>query len=177
MKNSLFLTFKTKSMQHVRGILIPIGGNENKGNEENEMYRLEFIDDGILYHVVKEAEGIKASIVIIPTASSIPIEVRNNYIEAFTTLGCENISVLDPSRWPDVAIIFRVPRIPAGTLHRSPVSACHIVCSQADPPTRPACESPRSPRKEPLNVHESFPVVGLFVGNITLRLGTSYERI
>ena len=95
MKNSLFLTFKMKFMQQMRGILIPIGGNENKGNEENEMYRLEFIDEGILYHVVKEAGGIKASIVIIPTASSIPIEVGNNYIEAFTTLGCENISVLD----------------------------------------------------------------------------------
>jgi cyanophycinase len=84
-----------KSMQQMRGILIPIGGNENKGNEEDEMYRLGFIDDGILYHVVKEAGGIKATIVIIPTASSIPIEVGNNYIEAFTTLGCENISVLD----------------------------------------------------------------------------------
>ena len=82
-------------MQQVSGILIPIGGNEDKGNEENEMYRLEFIDDGILYHVVKEAGGIKASIVIIPTASSIPIEVGNSYIEAFTTLGCKNISVLD----------------------------------------------------------------------------------
>jgi cyanophycinase len=95
MKNSLFLSFKMKFMQQVRGILIPIGGNEDKGNEENEMYRLEFIDDGILYHVVKEAGGIKASIVIITTASSIPIEVGNNYIEAFTTLGCKNISVLD----------------------------------------------------------------------------------
>ena len=95
MKNSLFLSFKMKFMQQVSGILIPIGGNEDKGNEENEMYRLEFIDDGILYHVVKEAGGIKASIVIIPTASSIPIEVGNSYIEAFTTLGCKNISVLD----------------------------------------------------------------------------------
>ena len=84
-----------KFMQQVSGILIPIGGNEDKGNEENEMFRLEFIDDGILYHVVKEAGGIKASIVIIPTASSIPIEVGNSYIEAFTTLGCKNISVLD----------------------------------------------------------------------------------
>ena len=95
MKNSLFLSFKMKFMQQVRGILIPIGGNEDKGNEENEMFRLEFIDDGILYHVVKEAGGIKASIVIITTASSIPIEVGNNYIEAFTTLGCKSISVLD----------------------------------------------------------------------------------
>jgi cyanophycinase len=73
MKNSLFLAFKTKFMQQVKGILIPIGGNEDKGIADNEMYRLEFIDDGILYHVVKEAGGVKANIVIIHTASSIAV--------------------------------------------------------------------------------------------------------
>lgn len=40
---------------NAKGILIPIGGNEDKGIEENEMYTLEFISEGILYHVVKEA--------------------------------------------------------------------------------------------------------------------------
>lgn len=82
-------------MQHIKGILIPIGGNEDKGIEENEQYTLEFIDEGILFHVVKEAGGIDANIVIIPTASSIPKEVGENYVEAFTTLGCKNITVLD----------------------------------------------------------------------------------
>ena len=89
------MSFKMKFMQQVKGILIPIGGNEDKGIAENEIYPLEFIDDGILYHVVKEAGGVKASIVIIPTASSIPVEVGESYLEAFTTLGCKNISVLD----------------------------------------------------------------------------------
>jgi len=82
-------------MQKGKGTLIPIGGNEDKGIDENEMYTLEFIDEGILYHVVKEAGGIDAKIVIIPTASSIPLEVGENYIEAFTTLGCKNLTVLD----------------------------------------------------------------------------------
>ena len=82
-------------MQKVKGTLIPIGGNEDKGSDVNEMYTLEFIDEGILYHVVKEAGGIDAKIVIIPTASSIPVEVGQNYIEAFTTLGCKNLTVLD----------------------------------------------------------------------------------
>jgi len=41
-----------------KGILIPIGGNEDKGIELNEQYTLEFISEGILYHVVKEAGGI-----------------------------------------------------------------------------------------------------------------------
>lgn len=78
-----------------KGTLIPIGGNEDKGIEENEQYTLEFIDEGILYHVVREAGGTDASIVIIPTASSIPVEVGENYLEAFSTLGCTNVTVLD----------------------------------------------------------------------------------
>jgi len=82
-------------MKMIKGTLIPIGGNEDKGITENEMYTLEFIDEGILFHVVKEAGGIDANIVIIPTASSIPKEVGENYVDAFTTLGCKNITVLD----------------------------------------------------------------------------------
>lgn len=82
-------------MQLVKGILIPIGGNEDKGNEDNEQYTQEFISEGILYHVVKEAGGVNANIVVIPTASSIPVEVGENYMEAFTTLGCNNVTILD----------------------------------------------------------------------------------
>ena len=82
-------------MQLVKGTLIPIGGNEDKGIEDNEQYTQEFISEGILYHVVKEAGGIEANIVVIPTASSIPVEVGENYIDAFTTLGCKNVTVLD----------------------------------------------------------------------------------
>lgn len=82
-------------MTMIKGTLIPIGGNEDKGIEESEQYTLEFIDDGILFHVVEEAGGIDAKIVVIPTASRIPMEVGENYVEAFTTLGCKNVTVLD----------------------------------------------------------------------------------
>mgnify|MGYP000869964854 CR=1 FL=1 len=82
-------------MNMAKGTLIPIGGNEDKGIEENELYTLEFIDEGILFHVVKEAGGIDANIVVIPTASSMPVEVGENYLEAFQSLGCENVTVLD----------------------------------------------------------------------------------
>lgn len=78
-----------------KGVLIPIGGNEDKGNETDEMHTLEFIEEGILYHVVKESGGKDSLIVVIPTASSIPVEVGENYIDAFAKLGCENIKVLD----------------------------------------------------------------------------------
>ncbi|WP_452230922.1 MULTISPECIES: cyanophycinase [unclassified Lacinutrix] len=82
-------------MHRFNGTLIPIGGNEDKGIEESEQYTLEFISEGILFHVVEEAGGIDANIVVIPTASSIPVEVGENYMEAFTTLGCKNVTILD----------------------------------------------------------------------------------
>lgn len=78
-----------------KGVLIPIGGNEDKGLEHSENYSLDFVEDSILSHVVKEAGGIGANIVIIPTASSIPKEVSSNYVEAFDKLGCSNLKVLD----------------------------------------------------------------------------------
>ena len=82
-------------MQNAKGTLIPIGGNEDKGIEENEMYTLEFVDEGILFHIVQEAGGTNANIVVIPTASSIPVEVGENYLSAFSKLGCTNVKVLD----------------------------------------------------------------------------------
>lgn len=78
-----------------KGTLIPIGGNEDKGNELQEQYTLDYIEDGILSRVVKEAGGSDAMIVVIPTASSIPVEVGKNYLDAFLKLGCENVHVLD----------------------------------------------------------------------------------
>jgi cyanophycinase len=78
----------------VKGTLIPIGGNEDKGNGKNEMYTLEFLQEGILSHVVREAGGKNARIVVIPTASSIPKEVGENYLDAFDLLGCKHVEVI-----------------------------------------------------------------------------------
>lgn len=79
----------------VKGTLIPIGGNEDKGHKTKENYALEYIEDGILSRVVKESGGNDAKIIVIPTASSIPIEVGENYRKAFLKLGCNNVYVLD----------------------------------------------------------------------------------
>lgn len=76
------------------GILIPIGGNEDKGNELSENYTLDFIESGILSNVVRESGGTNSKIIIIPTASSIQREVGRNYISAFDKLGCKNVKVL-----------------------------------------------------------------------------------
>ncbi|OBX25087.1 cyanophycinase [Gelidibacter algens] len=78
----------------VKGILIPIGGNEDKGLVAKPSYKMDFISDGILSHVVKESGGTKANILVLPAASSIPEEVGDNYIQAFKTLGCNNVKVL-----------------------------------------------------------------------------------
>ncbi len=79
----------------LKGTLIPIGGNEDKGLNQDERHTLDFVHEGILSHVVKEGGGKDAFIVVIPTASSIPVEVGENYLSAFGTLGCKNITILD----------------------------------------------------------------------------------
>ncbi len=81
-------------MQQISGTLIPIGGNEDKG-ELNEDEGLDFIEEGILSHVVRESGGLDAKIVVIPTASSIPDIVGQNYLDAFQKLSCTNVQVLN----------------------------------------------------------------------------------
>lgn len=79
--------------KQIKGTLIPIGGNEDKG--ENEYYGIDFIQEGILAHVVRESGGNQQKIVIVPTASSIPDEVAENYLSAFGKLGCTNLHILN----------------------------------------------------------------------------------
>lgn len=85
----------------IRGVLIPIGGNEDKGIETPEHSTLEFIGDGILARVVQESGGIDAMIVVVPTASSIPVEVWENYLDAFGKLGCTNVKLMDVRKRED----------------------------------------------------------------------------
>jgi len=87
-------TYK-KQIMAIKGTLIPIGGNEDKGIETKEQYHLEYIEEGILANVVRESGGKDAAIIIIPTASSIPKEVGENYLHAFKKLGCTNVGVMD----------------------------------------------------------------------------------
>lgn len=80
-------------MDQVKGTLIPIGGNEDKGKHENT--GLDFIEEGILAHVVRESGGVDAKIIVVPTASSIPKKVGKNYLTAFEKLECSNVSVMN----------------------------------------------------------------------------------
>ncbi|MBK9222634.1 MAG: cyanophycinase [Saprospiraceae bacterium] len=78
-----------------KGTLIPVGGNENKGFGLKESDCLDFIKQGILSSIVKESGGQQSKIVVITTASSIPIEVGENYSTAFSSLGCSQVVILD----------------------------------------------------------------------------------
>lgn len=85
-------------MSHPKGKLIAIGGAEDKGTdlETGEFHRnnLNFFELGILRRVVEEAGGINARIEVITTASTIPYEVGENYLNAFGKIGCTNIGVM-----------------------------------------------------------------------------------
>ena len=78
----------------IKGTLIPIGGNEDKGYHKAKRFRLEYISKGILARVLLESGGKNSKILIITTASGIPEEVGNMYIDAFSKLGCDNVEPL-----------------------------------------------------------------------------------
>ena len=85
-------------MSHPKGKLIAIGGAEDKGTdlEAGEFRRnnLNFFELGILRRVVEEAGGPVARIEVITTASMIPYEVGENYLNAFGKIGCTNVGIM-----------------------------------------------------------------------------------
>ncbi len=85
-------------MSHPKGKLIAIGGAEDKGTnlETGEVYRnnLNFFELGILRKVMLEAGGPSAKIEVITTASMIPYEVGENYLNAFGKIGCTNVNIM-----------------------------------------------------------------------------------
>lgn len=80
----------------IKGILIPIGGNEDKGDRGKR--KLNFMEKGILSHILEESKGKHSKVVVIPIASDIPEEVGQNYMDAFGKLGCKDISILKITR-------------------------------------------------------------------------------
>lgn len=87
-----------KRMSIPKGKLIAIGGAEDKGTdlEVGVVHRnnLNFFELGILRRIVQEAGGTLSRIEVITTASTIPYEVGNNYLDAFGRIGCTNIGVM-----------------------------------------------------------------------------------
>ena len=81
-----------------KGKLIAIGGAVNKGDEDDfngaPSSNPESFELGILARMLKELEGKNPRIEIIPTASKIPQETGERYLEAFDRLGHNNIGVI-----------------------------------------------------------------------------------
>ncbi|UFH52775.1 cyanophycinase [Spirosoma sp. KNUC1025] len=80
---------------HIRGTLIAIGGNEDKGSRNKPLHFHDtihsFINSGILYRIVAEINNTKAFLEVVTTASSIPETVAQRYTRAFKKLGHTNV--------------------------------------------------------------------------------------
>jgi cyanophycinase len=85
-------------MEHPKGKLIAVGGAEDKGTdlERGQISRnnLNFFELGILRRIVEEAGGPTVRIEIITTASIIPNEVGENYLNAFGKISCTNVGLM-----------------------------------------------------------------------------------
>ena len=85
-------------MQHPLGKLLAIGGAEDKGVDVDKgevvHTNLNFFELGILRRIVEEAGGPDKRMEVITTASMIPYEVGENYLNAFGKIGCTNIGIM-----------------------------------------------------------------------------------
>jgi cyanophycinase len=89
-----------------KGKLISVGGAEDKGTDLEQGFiqrnRLNFFEIGILKRFIDEVGGVEKRIEVITTASSIPVEVGENYLDAFGKIGRKNIGVIDIRKREDV---------------------------------------------------------------------------
>ncbi len=86
-------------MQFAKGKLLAIGGAEDKGTDlevgDIQRNNLNFFELGILRRIVEETGGNDTRIEVITTASMIPHEVGDNYMNAFGKVGCTNVGVMN----------------------------------------------------------------------------------
>ncbi len=80
-----------------KGTLIAIGGGEDKGVKElkdEQAKNIDFIKEEILKRFVQDLKGENPTIVIVPTASTLPEELAKDYIALFQKYGVKNVEVL-----------------------------------------------------------------------------------
>jgi cyanophycinase len=89
-----------------KGKLIAVGGSEDKGSEFDPHFpkkdKLQFFEFGILRRILSEIKGVESRVEVITTASQIPEEVGENYVQAFGKLGCKNVGVIHIKKREDV---------------------------------------------------------------------------
>lgn len=104
-------------MNYPQGILVAVGGAEDKGTDLEkgilQRNRLNFFELGILKNIVSLIEDKEPRVEVITTASQIPDEVAQNYIDAFQKLGCTNVGHLRIRNREDVALPDNLARLKA----------------------------------------------------------------
>lgn len=86
-----------------KGLLIAIGGKEDKGGDLSEVQRHNkgFIHKEILQRFVDELKGSNPLIVVVPTASTQPEAMGKEYARIFADLGVSNLEVMAVVNRPD----------------------------------------------------------------------------
>ena len=82
----------------VKGTLIAIGGNEDKGTRKKKLHTVytpsPFLTHGILWRILSLTQEQCPQIEVVTTASSIPEEVGKMYSRAFSKLGCPQVGIM-----------------------------------------------------------------------------------
>jgi cyanophycinase len=99
-----------------KGKLIPVGGAEDKGTDLETGFiqrnNLNFFELGILARIVKETKHKQDSVIeVITTASTIPVEVGENYLDAFSKLQCTQVNQMHIRNREDAQIPEFIERI------------------------------------------------------------------
>ncbi len=103
-------------MAYPLGRIVAVGGAEDKGTDLEkgilQRNRLNFFELGILKNIVSLISG-EPRVEVITTASSIPDEVAQNYIDAFGKLGCTNVGHMRIRNREDVSLPEHIERLKA----------------------------------------------------------------
>lgn len=80
-----------------KGKLIPIGGSEIRSKQAFSSEEMQLAENklDVLARVVAEIKGKETRIEVLPTASSVPHLVSQDYLNSFQNLGCASVGVMN----------------------------------------------------------------------------------
>jgi cyanophycinase len=81
-----------------KGCLLAIGGREDKGKKElseEQAKNVDFESDEIMKYFVNSLKGSDPMVAVVPTASTEPEGIAQDYINEFNKLGVKRVEVLD----------------------------------------------------------------------------------
>jgi cyanophycinase len=82
-----------------KGMLLVVGGHENKGEEaergSNQADNRNFAPEAILRRFCEELKGNDPLVLVLPIASTVPDEAAEDYLEVFPRLGIKRVQMLD----------------------------------------------------------------------------------